>query len=61
MAPPTMPPTASILPAPLFAEAVVLVLLVVAVPVEDVAAADEVLDVMAFTSVGWRVLQVTQA
>lgn len=60
MAPPITPPTASIFPAPLFAEAVVLALVVVAVAVDDVAAADEV-EVMAGTLEGWRVPQVVQA
>lgn len=48
MAPPITPPAASILPAPLllFDEAVVLALVIVAVPVEE-AAADEVLEAMA--------------
>lgn len=55
------PPTASILPAPLLDEAVVDALVVVAVPVEDVAAADDVLEAMAWTSEGMRVPQVLQA
>lgn len=61
MAPPMTPPTASILPAPLFDEAEVVALVVVAVPVEDVAAAEDVLDTKAWTSEGMRVPQVTQA
>lgn len=63
MAPPITPPAASILPAPLllFDEAVVLALVIVAVPVEEVAAADEVLEAMACTSEGMRVPQVLQA
>lgn len=61
MAAPMMPPTASILPAPLFAEAVVLGAVVVAVPVDEVAAADEVLETKAWTLEGWRVPQTTQA
>ena len=61
MAPPMTPPIASTLPAPLFAfaEAVVLPLVVVAVPVEEVAAADE--EVAAGTLEGIRVPQVLQA
>ena len=62
MAPPITPPMASILPAPLlvFAEAVLLALDVVALPVEEEAAADEV-EVTAGTSEGMRVPQVLQA
>ena len=61
IAPPIAPPTASILPAPLFDEAVVLALVVVAEAVEEVAAADEVLEGIAWTSEGMRVPQVLQA
>ena len=59
MAPPMTPPTASTLPAPLFFEAVVLALVVVAVPVEEAAADEE--EVAAGTLEGIRVPQVLQA
>ena len=54
------PPIASTFPAPLFAEAVVLALVVVAVPVEELAAADEE-EVAAGTLEGIRVPQTLQA
>ena len=62
MAPPIMPPTASILPAPLvlFDDAVGLGAVVLEA-VDEVAAADEVLAGRAWTSVGLRVPQVLQA
>lgn len=61
IAPPITPPIASTLPAPLFDEAVVLALVVVAVPVEEVAAADEAVEVTDGTLEGMRVPQVLQA
>lgn len=60
IAPPMTPPIASTFPAPLFAEAVVLALVVVAVPVEELAAADAE-EVEAGTLEGIRVPQVLQA
>lgn len=61
MAPPTTAPTASILPAPLLpvVEGVGLVLLV-GVPVEEEAAAEEELVATAWTREGARVPQVLQ-
>lgn len=59
-----MPPIASIFPAPLFDEAVVVAPLTVPVllePVVEVAAADELVEVTAGTLVGMRVAQVLQA
>ena len=59
MAPPMTPPIASTLPAPLLCEAVVLALVVVAVPVEEAAADEE--EVADGTLEGIRVPQVVQA
>lgn len=59
IAPPMTPAIASTFPAPLFAEAVVLALVVVAVPVEEAAADEE--EVADGTLEGIRVPQVLQA